>query len=75
MLVRFLSSFCLNTTCLGAGASCIYALLGVKAFDWRFVAAEADIDSVQCARENVQVNNMNEKIDVAQVRTFAFGRS
>ena len=60
----------MNETYSGAGASCIYALLGAKAFDWHFVAAEADPDSVQCARENVQVNNMGEKIDVTQARRF-----
>ena len=41
---------------IGTGASCIYPLLGVARFGWRFIATEVDATSTHWARQNVALN-------------------
>ena len=45
-------------TCLdiGLGASCIYPILGVVEYDWRFIGSDIDKDSLESARKIVQKN-------------------
>lgn len=45
-------------TCLdiGAGASCIYPIIGVVEYDWKFIASDIDPDSVNAAQNIVQKN-------------------
>lgn len=45
-------------TCLdiGTGASCIYPIIGVTEYDWKFIATEVDPDSMNAAQKNV-LNN------------------
>ena len=53
---------------VGTGASCIYPLLGVAHFGWRFIATELDEHSVRAARSNVAQNGWEDRIDVREVR-------
>lgn len=41
---------------IGAGASCIYPLVGASEYGWRFVAVEADQSSHRWARQVVRIN-------------------
>ncbi len=53
-------------TCLdiGTGASCIYPVLGVKAYDWNFIATDIDPDSVEAAKKIVAQNPaLQHKVD------------
>lgn len=52
---------------IGTGASCIYPLLGVAHLGWRFLATEIDPVSVRAARQNVQLNAWEARIEVRQV--------
>lgn len=47
---------------IGAGASCIFPLLGSKKNNWCFVATELDEISLNYAKENVERNHLGEKI-------------
>ena len=40
---------------IGTGATCIYPLLGVASFDWKFVATDIDLDSLDTYGILVQV--------------------
>ena len=60
---------------IGTGASCIYPLLGVAHFGWKFIATELDPDSVVAARHNVSLNRWQDKIEVRQVTTSVERRS
>ncbi|GMT21018.1 hypothetical protein PFISCL1PPCAC_29004, partial [Pristionchus fissidentatus] len=51
---------------IGTGASCIYALLGARRFDWRFTASEADVVSCEVARENVERNGLQDRVTVVK---------
>ena len=46
----------------GAGASCIYPLLGCKQNGWSFLASEVDDQNLVFAKKNIQQNNMGDKI-------------
>ncbi|GLE05650.1 hypothetical protein PINS_up014690 [Pythium insidiosum] len=54
---------------IGTGASCIYALLGAKMNEWRFVATEIDGTSFESARDNVIRNHLEHLISVQRVAT------
>jgi len=41
---------------IGAGASCIYPILGVRIYDWHFVASDIDPLSIKTAKVNVTAN-------------------
>ncbi|MEY8263078.1 MAG: 23S rRNA (adenine(1618)-N(6))-methyltransferase RlmF [Bermanella sp.] len=41
---------------IGTGANLIYAIVGSRAFNWRFVASEIDSMAVNCAKQLVKVN-------------------
>ena len=53
---------------IGTGASCIYPLLGVAQFGWRFIGTEIDESSVTAARRNVGLNSWHDRIEVRHVR-------
>ncbi|TYZ57591.1 hypothetical protein PybrP1_004692 [[Pythium] brassicae (nom. inval.)] len=54
---------------VGTGASCIYALLGARLNDWRFVATEIDAESFASAQANVARNALGDRISVRKVAT------
>ncbi len=41
---------------IGTGASCIYPILGQRAYDWHFVASDIDEISIKMANKNVRNN-------------------
>ena len=41
---------------IGTGASCIYPILGVQSFGWKFLASDIDSKSLEVARQNVWLN-------------------
>jgi len=45
-------------TCLdiGAGASCIYPIIGVTAYDWNFIAADIDPIAIKSAQRIIRAN-------------------
>ena len=51
---------------IGTGASCIYPLLGHSLYKWKFIATDIDPESVQCAKENVERNGLEQWITVCQ---------
>lgn len=42
---------------IGTGANCIYPILGVRTFGWKFVASDIDPVSIECARKIVNENS------------------
>ena len=53
-------------TCLdiGMGASCIYPIIGVTEYDWRFITSDIDLKSIASARKIIQSNtNIKDKIE------------
>ena len=51
---------------IGTGATCIYPLLGVSAYDWNFVATDIDLDSLDIAQDIIDDNKMRGKIELRQ---------
>lgn len=51
---------------IGTGATCIYPLLGVSAYDWNFVATDIDLDSLDTAQDIIDDNKLTEKIELRQ---------
>ena len=51
---------------IGTGASCIYPLLGVKEYDWDFVATDIELDSLDTAQDIIDDNNLSNKIILRQ---------
>ncbi|KAK0742026.1 hypothetical protein B0T21DRAFT_123503 [Apiosordaria backusii] len=52
---------------IGTGASCIYPLLGTaQRLSWSFVATDIDAKSLQYARKNVALNNLEGRILLLQ---------
>jgi 23S rRNA (adenine1618-N6)-methyltransferase len=51
---------------IGTGASCIYPLLGVAEYNWSFVAADIDVDSLDAAQDIVDDNGLKSKIELRQ---------
>ncbi|VDN04745.1 unnamed protein product [Thelazia callipaeda] len=56
---------------IGTGASCVYALLGAKQYNWKFLATDSDPFAVEVASRNVERNCLNEKIEVVQDVVFS----
>lgn len=49
---------------IGAGANCIYPILGTRIFGWRFVGADVDPVAVKCAQQLIAANrNLAGKIE------------
>lgn len=66
-----------KVTCLdiGTGASCIYPILGVIEYDWRFIATEIDNKSLDSAKNIIQSNEALKnkigcRIQSSSVNTF-----
>ena len=51
---------------IGTGASCIYPLLGVKTYNWDFVATDIDVNSLDYAQDIIDDNNLSSKIELRQ---------
>ncbi|RFN53674.1 23s rrna (-n6)-methyltransferase [Fusarium flagelliforme] len=51
---------------IGTGASCIYPLLGCRERDWNFIATDIDSKSLEYARRNVALNNLDQRIKVVE---------
>ena len=51
---------------IGTGASCVYPLLGVAEFKWKFVATDIDLDSLDYAQDIIDDNNFDEFIELRQ---------
>uniref|UniRef100_A0A914GWE1 U6 small nuclear RNA (adenine-(43)-N(6))-methyltransferase n=1 Tax=Globodera rostochiensis TaxID=31243 RepID=A0A914GWE1_GLORO len=49
---------------IGTGASCIFPLLGARLNNWNFVATEVDVNSISYAAQNIDHNNLRERIRV-----------
>lgn len=43
---------------IGTGASCIYPIIGVVEYDWKFVATDIDSDSLDSAKKLIQANDV-----------------
>jgi 23S rRNA (adenine1618-N6)-methyltransferase len=41
---------------IGTGASCIYPILGVTAYDWNFIATDIDANSIASAKNIIEAN-------------------
>lgn len=54
-------------TCLdiGVGASCIYPILGVTEYDWKFIGSDIDSKSLETAKQITQANpSLKDKIEL-----------
>ena len=51
---------------IGTGATCIYPLLGVKEYNWNFVATDIESDSLDTAQDIISDNNLESKIILRQ---------
>ena len=51
---------------IGTGASCIYPLLGVKEYNWNFVATDIELDSLDYAQDIIDDNGLDVKIELRQ---------
>ncbi|KAM0463486.1 hypothetical protein ACHAO4_000201 [Trichoderma viride] len=49
---------------IGTGASCIYPLLGCTQRDWSFIATDIDAKSLECAKNNVRLNDLESRVRV-----------
>jgi 23S rRNA (adenine1618-N6)-methyltransferase len=49
---------------IGTGANCIYPLVGVSEYRWKFVGSEIDPVAVQSARDIIQKNGLQEAVEV-----------
>jgi len=51
---------------IGTGATCIYPLLGVAAYNWSFVATDIDLDALDTAQDIIDDNQLDSKIALRQ---------
>ncbi|QLF92164.1 23S rRNA (adenine(1618)-N(6))-methyltransferase RlmF [Pseudomonas sp. ABC1] len=51
---------------IGTGANCIYPLIGVKEYGWRFLATDIDDTALACARTIVSANDLGNAIELRQ---------
>ncbi|TMM28819.1 23S rRNA (adenine(1618)-N(6))-methyltransferase RlmF [Polaribacter aestuariivivens] len=51
---------------IGTGATCIYPLLGVAAYNWNFVATDIDLDSLDTAQDIIGDNKLEQNITLRQ---------
>lgn len=47
---------------IGTGATCIYPILGVAAYNWSFVASDIDLKSLDTAQDIIDDNDLGSKI-------------
>lgn len=47
---------------IGTGANCIYPLLGHKIYDWKFVATDINVKSINAAKQIIGANNGLKKV-------------
>ena len=58
---------------VGAGANCIYPLLGHHDYGWRFIASDIDAQALQYAAQTLSANALNKVIDLRlQADRYAF---
>jgi 23S rRNA (adenine1618-N6)-methyltransferase len=57
---------------IGCGASCIYPLLGVSEYNWRFVGTDIDADSLAWADKNVKNNNFSHVVELRHQKNPSF---
>ncbi|TBV00099.1 23S rRNA (adenine(1618)-N(6))-methyltransferase RlmF [Stutzerimonas kirkiae] len=53
---------------IGTGANCIYPLIGVKEYGWRFLATDIDPTALACARTTIAANGLEKSIELRQQR-------
>lgn len=51
---------------IGTGATCIYPLLGVAEYDWKFVATDIDLNSLDTAQDIIDDNSFDFNIELRQ---------
>lgn len=51
---------------VGSGANCIYPLIGLHEYGWRFVGADIDATALQAAAEILRANHLQERIELRQ---------
>lgn len=51
---------------IGTGATCIYPLLGVAEYNWKFVASDIELDSLDTAQDIIDDNNLDANIKLRQ---------
>ena len=51
---------------IGTGASCIYPLLGVKEYNWNFIASDIELDSLDYSQDIIDDNELDGKIKLRQ---------
>lgn len=49
---------------IGTGANCIYPLLGVSQFNWKFVASEVDENALAIAQQILNSNELQNHVDL-----------
>ncbi|MDX6747112.1 23S rRNA (adenine(1618)-N(6))-methyltransferase RlmF [Polaribacter sp. PL03] len=49
---------------IGTGATCIYPILGVAAYNWSFVASDIDLKSLDTAQDIIDDNNLGSQIEL-----------
>ena len=56
---------------IGAGANCIYPLLGHQEYDWQFVGTDSDSLAVKVANQIVDSNNLTNYIEIRHQKNAA----
>lgn len=51
---------------IGTGATCIYPLLGVAEYNWKFVATDIELDSLDIAQDIIDDNSLDTHIKLRQ---------
>ena len=55
---------------VGVGANCIYPLLGAQIYDWKFVGAEKNSESIQAAKQLIEQNpKLKSKIKIRKQKS------
>ena len=49
---------------IGTGASCIYALLGVSEYNWKFVASDINKNALVSAQKIIDKNKLNKSVEL-----------
>lgn len=49
---------------VGTGANCIYPLLGVTEYGWRFIASDVDPAALTIAKHNLKANNLSSLVEI-----------
>ena len=57
---------------LGTGTSCIYPLLGCRLNDWHFKATDVSKVAVKCAEKNVEVNDLQDRIEGTYIHSCLY---